>query len=165
MTSERKTRRCLDPWRYVEIGAFGEVSPCCVYPPLGHIDAASASGMVDRDCDPFRHLRAREANLEPEWVISCSVYNKSVPSLCDLAWFVVTAGFDSVTFWKLVKYPDVLDPGTMCVKPITDLLDDERRKAVAVLRDAIRILEDHDVNADVADDFVDWPSGSWSRTS
>lgn len=341
MTSERTTRRCLDPWRHVEIGAFGEVSPCCIHPPLGHIDTAAASGILDRDTDPFRQLReslltgnltepcnachirplaplkgqrqavrsvegvvrsellgagelasmridvtkdcnlrcvycavsqqgyvggqmpaevfdaalklipveagglridlnghgettthpdwlrmaraaiesgasvtllsnfakpfdadeigvlasmsviqisldttddtllrrlrrkvslgtilrnlhlvrmrAREANLEPEWAISCGVYDKSVASLRDLAWFAVTAGFDSVTFWNLVKYPDVPDPGTARVKPIADLPEDEQREAVAALRDAVRILEDHGVNVDVAGDFLSAP--------
>jgi hypothetical protein len=349
MTPERTTRQCLDPWRNIEIGAFGEVGPCCVHPPLGHIDAASASGTVDRDSDAFRQLReslltgnlsepcrvchirplaplksqrqavrstegvvrgallaagtlesmridiskdcnlrcvycavsqqgyvggqmpmevfdaalrlipasagdlridlnghgettthpdwlrmaraatesgasvtmlsnfaklfdadeiralatmsviqisldttddallrrlrrkvslgtilrnlhlvrirAREANLKPEWAISCGVYDKSITSLRDLAWFAVTAGFDSVTFWNLVKYPDVLGPGTMHVKPIAELPKDEQSKAVAALSEAIRILEDHGVKAEVAGDFVDWPSGKWSRTS
>ncbi|OHE22140.1 MAG: hypothetical protein A2X92_10155 [Syntrophus sp. GWC2_56_31] len=348
MTPERTTRHCLDPWRNVEIGTFGEVSPCCVHPPLGHIDTASASGILDRDSDAFRQLReslltgnltepcggchirplaplksqrqavrsakgvvrgallaagalesmridvtrdcnlrcvycavsqqgyvggqmpaevfdaalklipaeagglridlnghgettthpdwlrmaraatesgasvtmlsnfakpfdadeigvlatmsviqisldttddallkrlrrkvslgnilrnlhlirmrARKADLKPEWAISCGVYDKSVASLRDLAWFAVTAGFDSVTFWNLVKYPDILDPGTARVKPIADLPEDEQRKAVAALSDAIRILEDHGVKAEVAGDFVDWPSGRWSRT-
>jgi MoaA/NifB/PqqE/SkfB family radical SAM enzyme len=110
-------------------------------------------------------MRAREANLKPEWAISCGVYDKSITSLRDLAWFAVTAGFDSVTFWNLVKYPDVLGPGTMHVKPIAELPKDEQSKAVTALSEAIRILEDHGVNAEVAGDFVDWPSGRWSRTS
>ena len=348
MTPERTTRHCLDPWRHVEIGALGEISPCCLHPPLGHIDTASVPGLLERDSDAFRQLReslltgnltescrachirplaplkiqrqavrsaggvvrgalldagtltsmridvtrdcnlrcvycavsqkgyvggempaevfnaalkliqadagglridlnghgettshpdwlrmaraaiesgasvtllsnfarpfdadeirvlasmsviqisldttddallrrlrrrvslgtilrnlhlvrmhACKANLKPEWAISCGVYDKSVASLRDLAWFAVTAGFDSVTFWNLVGYPDVRDPGAMRVKPIADLPEDEQRSAVAALRDAVRILEDHGVNAEVAGDFVDWPSGRWSQT-
>lgn len=99
-------------------------------------------------------VRARQENLAPVWYLSCGVYDKSVATLRDLAWFAVTAGFHLVTFWNLVKYPDVLESGALQVKPLAALPAAEQQEAFASVREAVRILESNGVRVSVAGDFV-----------
>jgi hypothetical protein len=58
----RLTRDCLDPWRYLEISAAGDIRPCCNFPPLGRLDDSGADMGAVRDNDKFRALRGSLLN-------------------------------------------------------------------------------------------------------
>jgi len=101
---------------------------------------------------------AMQQRLHPAWSISCGVYDRTVPTLRDLAWFAVSAGFDSVVFWNLVKYPDVPEP-SMRVRPISDLSKEDRKEATALVADATHILESHGVSVEMTGSFAEMHCG------
>jgi len=41
-----QTRDCVDPWTYVELKVNGDVSPCCVRPPVGNINTNKLSALL-----------------------------------------------------------------------------------------------------------------------
>jgi Iron-sulfur cluster-binding domain len=41
-----ETRNCLDPWTYVELKVNGDVSPCCVRPPIGNINTTKLPNLL-----------------------------------------------------------------------------------------------------------------------
>ena len=47
------TRDCLDPWRYLEISADGDLRPCCNFQPLARLDDGGSA----RENDAFQALR------------------------------------------------------------------------------------------------------------
>ncbi len=44
---EGMTRNCFQPWTHVEIKTNGDVSPCCVRPPVGNIGSGSLAGILN----------------------------------------------------------------------------------------------------------------------
>lgn len=51
------TRDCLDPWRYLEISAGGDIRPCCNFSPLAKLGDGGAEVNAIRDNEQFRELR------------------------------------------------------------------------------------------------------------
>ncbi|MBK9470706.1 MAG: radical SAM protein [bacterium] len=71
-------------------------------------------------------LTARRA---PIFAFSCGLYDKSISRLDTFAGLAVTMGVRNITFWDLMKYPDV--PGAETVRPLRELDDDELRRGLA----------------------------------
>jgi radical SAM protein with 4Fe4S-binding SPASM domain len=84
--------------------------------------------------------------------ISCGVYDKNTKGLIDLARFIVKSGFDHVTLWNLVQYPDVSD--SISVKSICNLPEAERETAYSYARQAVELLRNNGINVYVAGDFL-----------
>jgi MoaA/NifB/PqqE/SkfB family radical SAM enzyme len=50
------TRDCIDPWTYIELGANGDVKPCCAHSPIGNVGQKDLSQILDDE--PIRQLRS-----------------------------------------------------------------------------------------------------------
>jgi hypothetical protein len=50
------TRDCIDPWTYIELGANGDVKPCCAHSSIGNLQQQNLSQILDGE--PIRQLRA-----------------------------------------------------------------------------------------------------------
>lgn len=93
----------------------------------------------------------------PNFALSCGVFDKSAPGLVDVANFAVSHRFISVTFWQLVKYPDV--SGAIAVTRIPDLPVVQIRKSIEFFENALRILDRACIKAEIAGDFLnEWRS-------
>ena len=95
-------------------------------------------------------LSARRA---PVFAFSCGLYDKSLPRLEEFAGLAVAMGVRNVTFWNLMKYPDV--PGAETVRPLSELDDDELRHGLACFDRAMRILAMYRINVAVAGGFIE----------
>jgi pyruvate-formate lyase-activating enzyme len=95
-------------------------------------------------------LMARRA---PMFAFSCGLYDKSLPRIEELAGLAATIGVRNVTFWNLMKYPDV--PGAETVRPLGELSDEELRRGLACFDRAMQILAMYRINVSVAGDFIE----------
>jgi pyruvate-formate lyase-activating enzyme len=95
-------------------------------------------------------LTARRA---PVFAFSCGLYDKSISRLDTFAGLAVTMGVRNITFWDLMKYPDV--PGAETVRPLRELDDDELRRGLATFDRAMAILKMYRINVTVAGNFID----------
>lgn len=95
-------------------------------------------------------LTARRA---PVFAFSCGLYDKSIPRLEEFAGLAVTMGVRNVTFWNLMKYPDL--PGAETVRALSALDDDELRHGLACFDRAMAILAMYRINVAVAGDFIE----------
>jgi hypothetical protein len=77
--SARLTRDCLDPWRYLEISAAGDIRPCCNSSALATLGGDGQIAAI-RDNDGFRALRASllSGDLQPACA-RCHI-RKTVPT-------------------------------------------------------------------------------------
>ena len=110
-----------------------------------------ALGTILRNIHLVR-ARARQIGLETTWALSCGIFDKSIPGLEKLAWFAITAGFTSITFWNLVG--SVTSESVIQVKPISELQGEEKESAIQHVRQAVQLLRTHGVRVSVAGDFI-----------
>jgi MoaA/NifB/PqqE/SkfB family radical SAM enzyme len=89
----------------------------------------------------------------PTMSFSCGVYDLSVVRLEEFAWFAVTQGISTVTFWNLVKYPDV--PGAITVRALETLPDSELAAAVACFDRAMAVLDHFQIETEIAGGFIE----------
>lgn len=73
------TRDCVDPWTYVEIGAAGNIRPCCKFRPLAKLDATADVGSV-RNNEKFRALRQGLLSGQLDPICKTCHFRKSVPT-------------------------------------------------------------------------------------
>lgn len=89
----------------------------------------------------------------PRFAFSCGVYDRSVVRLEELAWLAVSTGVPEITFWNLVKYPDV--PGAVAVRELAALTDTELAEAIGCFDRAIAILDRFQIRYDIAGNFIE----------
>ncbi len=89
----------------------------------------------------------------PLMSFSCGIYDRSVLRLEEFAWFAVTLGVPSITFWNLVQYPDV--PGATAVRPLSTLDDTELAAAMACIDRALAVLERYKIQVEIAGGFIE----------
>jgi hypothetical protein len=89
----------------------------------------------------------------PVFTFSCGLYDKSITRLAAFAGLAVVMGVRGITFWDLVKYPDV--PGAETVRPLSDLDENELRHGLACFDQAMAILKKARINTTVAGGFID----------
>lgn len=99
-------------------------------------------------------VRARQLGTFPSWSISCGIYDPVFHGLEDLAWFVIEAGFKTITFWNLVEYPPLTEPAAIQVRSLSALPEPERQQAFQIARRVVSLLSEHGVAVSVAGDFL-----------
>lgn len=93
------------------------------------------------------------ARRPPVFSFSCGIYDKSIAQLDRFAALAVTMGIRNITFWDLVKYPDV--EGAETVRALRELDDDELRRGLAMFDKVMAILKMYRVNVNVAGGFIE----------
>ena len=106
---------------------------------------------VLRNLDEIRARTDRPGVVTPLLTLGCVVHDRNYTGLPELARFAVAQRFSGVTFWQLVKYPDL--PGVENVYPVPDLDPDQFAHAVDRLGCAEKILRDRGVAVLVAGGF------------
>ncbi|MBM5799967.1 MAG: radical SAM protein [Cyanobacteria bacterium K_DeepCast_35m_m2_023] len=110
-------------------------------------------------------LKTIEANLKlirtlgdgdpPALQLSCGVYDQTVMGLEQLGTFCQKHGIAAITFWQLVKYPDV--PDALNARPIPSLPEPQRRHSIEAFERAVNAMEAKGILVDVAGGFLeDW---------
>lgn len=84
--------------------------------------------------------KAAELGLAPAWSVSCGIYDLNLPHLEALADFILAQRFDSVTFWKLVEYPQVADE--LHARPFDSLPPEALRAARATVAAVVTRLRE-----------------------
>lgn len=92
-------------------------------------------------------------NPPPEFDILSGIFDKNVDCIEDLARFAVTLQFTGITFWRLLKYPDVGDIGD--VKPIDQLPHEAIKYAIAKADSAADILRKHGLRVVFISNFIE----------
>ncbi|MBK9304535.1 MAG: radical SAM protein [bacterium] len=101
-------------------------------------------------------IRARalqDGRRLPVFSFSCGLYDKSIVRLEEFAALAVAMSVHIVTFWDLMKYPDL--PGAENVRPLAALDGAELRHGLACYDRALAILTKYRVDVQVAGGFVD----------
>lgn len=93
------------------------------------------------------------ARRPPVFSFSCGVYDKSIAQLDRFAGLAVTMGIRNVTFWDLMKYPDV--PGAETVRALREMDDEDLRRGLATFDRAVAILKMYRINIEVAGGFIE----------
>lgn len=93
-----------------------------------------------------------EGRIPPHFTFISGIYDKNVSGLPDFAWFAVACGITSVTFWKMVKYPDMADASN--VYPLSSLEKEDMEAALEKIQKTREILETHHIPTVFAGDFV-----------
>lgn len=93
------------------------------------------------------------ARKPPVFAFSCGLYDKSISRLDGFAALAVTMGIRNVTFWDMMKYPDV--PGAETVRPLRELDDEELRRGLVMFDKAMAILAMYRINVSVAGGFIE----------
>jgi MoaA/NifB/PqqE/SkfB family radical SAM enzyme len=104
----------------------------------------------------IRGIRAKASELGisgPRMVLSCGIYDKNVLLLPRLAQLAIELQFDHVTFWNLVKFPDI--EGAENVDLLTSMPKDRLRLAVAAIDETAHELQIHGVGYCFQGEFVD----------
>ena len=85
----KMTRRCLDPWNYLEVNASG-LKPCCMIAPMAPFENSPADLADARNCDAFVQLRRQllSGDLAPQ----CQ--------LCHIRPMTPVDTFQSLIRWK-----------------------------------------------------------------
>lgn len=95
----------------------------------------------------------------PRFSLSCGVFDVNFAGLEQVADFAIQHKVASVTFWELVKYPDV--PGVRNVNSVASLGGEDIAKAVTCMDSALAKLETAGIGIEVAGDFLT----RWRRAS
>lgn len=111
---------------------------------------------LDTIVDNISSIRSRAAaiNTHPTWSLSCGIYDINIDGLNDFAEFVIASHFETVTFWNPVAYPSVTDRRAPRPISILDLPPPARAAALQKARNAVSLLEAHNVIVEVAGDFL-----------
>ncbi|GAC1657549.1 MAG: hypothetical protein NVS9B12_09690 [Vulcanimicrobiaceae bacterium] len=88
----------------------------------------------------------------PDFGISCGLYDKNSRSIDDLARWAAVLGLVDVTFWDLVKLPDI--EGAETVSTLAAMNDAELRTALQRIELAMSILRRYNIPYEVAGDFI-----------
>ena len=89
----------------------------------------------------------------PEFSFSTGLYDLSMQHLEHFAWFTVTLGVATVTFWNLKQYPDI--PGEIRVRALDSLEPAALAEALACYDRAMAVLTRFGVKVEVAGGFID----------
>jgi len=81
----------------------------------------------------------------PDFIFLSGVYDKNVTKLDELAWFAVACDVKEISFWKLLKYPDVEQAQN--VQPIYQLDKEQFLRAFDTLKRTEEILTTHGIKA------------------
>ena len=109
-------------------------------------------GTIVRNITMIREQALALGLKGPKFALSCGVFDKSVPGLAEVANFAVSHRFITVTFWQLVKYPDI--PGAIAVTRIPDLPVAQIRESIECVENALEILDRACIKAEIAGDFL-----------
>ncbi|MDO9171990.1 MAG: radical SAM protein [bacterium] len=101
----------------------------------------------------IRARALRDGRRLPVFSFSCGLYDKSIVRLEEFAALAVAMSVHIVTFWDLMKYPDL--PGAENVRPLAALDGEELRHGLACFDRALAILTKYRVEVQVAGGFVD----------
>ncbi|MEB3167945.1 MAG: radical SAM protein, partial [Synechococcaceae cyanobacterium] len=105
----------------------------------------------------LRRIRAAGAVHPPAFRLSCGVYDQTARDLERLGPFCAEHGVGAITFWQLVKYPDL--PDALNARPIPALPEPERSACVQAFERAVASLQARGVVVDVAGGFLE----EWKR--
>ena len=86
-----------------------------------------------------------DGRKKPDFIFLSGVYDKNVTKLDELAWFAVACDVKEISFWKLLKYPDV--PQAQNVQPIYQLKKEQFLRAFDTLKRTEEILTTHGIKA------------------
>lgn len=120
---------------------------------LGEIRRRVDLGTITLNLARLRATALARQRPLPTLAFSCGLYDRNVLGLERLAWLAVACGVRLVTFWNLVKYPDV--PGSANVSPLAALESTALVRALDAVDRAIDILTRHGIEVDVAGSFLD----------
>ena len=111
--------------------------------------------------DNIARIRAAAVSLHiqpPKFALSCGVFDVTFDGLERLADFAIAHKMHSVTFWELVKYPDI--PGALNTNSVSTLPAHDIARAVTCIDTALDKLQKAAVDTEVAGDFLD----RWRRS-
>lgn len=86
-----------------------------------------------------------EGRTPPDFIFLSGIYDKNVIRLSQFAWFAVACGVKEISFWKLIKRPDI--PGVENVHPLTSLDREELLQAYDNMQHTKQILTDNGLRA------------------
>ena len=98
-------------------------------------------------------IRTVGAARPPVFRLGCDFYDQTVLELERLAPFCEEHGVGPITFWQLVKYPDL--PDALNARPIPSLPEAERRICVEVFERAVAVLQSRGIAVAVAGGFME----------
>ena len=89
----------------------------------------------------------------PRMAFSAGLYDLSIQRLEEFAWFAVTQGISMITFWNLVKYPDL--EGATTVRTLDSLDEPDLAEAIAAFDRAMVIFDRFEIQIEVAGGFIE----------
>ena len=108
---------------------------------------------IVENIDQIRQAARALGVQPPRFALSCGVFDLNFAGLEQVADFAIEKAVASVTFWELVKYPDV--PGASNVNSVASLDPEEIAKAVRCLDNTLAKLQEAGITTEVAGDFLD----------
>lgn len=139
--------RCLSKFRFIQISIDTVNAEI-----LKKIRRKVNLKTIIENIEKVRHFSAENEKRQPAFSISCGIYDLSYPNLDDLALFCIENKIQSVTFWKLVKYPDI--PNATNVRAVESLENEEVAEAIACVDRAICSLQSARIHVEVAGGFL-----------
>jgi molybdenum cofactor biosynthesis enzyme MoaA len=107
---------------------------------------------IVENIDQIRKAARALSIAPPRFALSCGVFDVNFAGLEQVADFAIQYRIASVTFWELVKYPDV--PGATNVNSVATLDPKEVARAVACLENTLAKLDKAGITTEVAGDFL-----------
>ena len=105
----------------------------------------------------LQKIRASGSSTLPKFEISCGIYDQSVMNLEGIEDFCVRNDILKITFWQLVKYPDIL--GATNVHPIPSLPEEQIRQCIDAFERALISIKSHGIDVNIAGNFLN----EWKR--
>lgn len=118
---------------------------------LKNIRRKVSLGVILRNIHKIR-IQAFKLGLEPQWSISCGLYDKNISGLKDLAIFAIREKFQSITFWNLIEYPHTKEDNLLSTAlSLSSLSEQKRKKAMIEINQVVKLLKDNQVIIEMPD--------------
>ncbi len=94
-----------------------------------------------------------DGRTPPKISFSCGLYDQSILRVEEFAWFAMAQGVSEITFWNLVKYPDV--PDAAQVRTLESLDNEALAEGIRCFDRAMAVFDRFKITVEVAGGFIE----------